>query len=346
MAKLPSRPTGFLALFATFLVVGGVAAVAFVAAPRTPSGQDQKPVPEAQKKASPYFPPFLAVDASVRLITDTAERTLAWPDDVKVLGQPLSTVRGVDVGTGEVAVLENGFVRSTSTAVRSPDGRRSAQSATHRQDATSSIEVRYGNESRSYVLRLSNGSGVRDAKPVGWWDDDTVAVFGLTTSTRDVYALDLTGTVRRVAQLPEFIEHVRVEDGAVWYVRVTPGEGLEQPAMPPTELHRVTPDGRDEAVVSESGEVITGYAILTPALLAYQTEKGGAVLVSDGKAVSLGKGMPLLFLNEEHLLIMRDGAVFMRHLDENAETPIPSITGPSAVFTLLRADIDETPKNP
>lgn len=336
---------GLLALFATFLVVGGVAAVAFVAAPRTPV-PEQQPPSDAPKKPSLYFPPFLTVDGSARLITESAERELAWPDDVKFLGQPLSTVKGVEVATGESVELENGFVRSSSTAVRSPDGRRSAQSATHRQDATGSIEVRYGNDARSYVLRLPDGSGVRDAKPVGWWNDDTVAVFGLSTSTRDVFALSLTGTVRRVAQLPEFIEHVRVEDGAVWYVRVTPGEGLEQPAMPPTELHRVTMDGRDEAVVSEEGDVIARYVVQTPTVLAYQTEKGNLVLVSGGKAESLGRGTPVLFLNEEHLLILRDGALFMRHLDESTETPLPTVGSGSAVFPLLRANVDEMPKNP
>jgi len=349
MKKVPPKSKGYLALFATILVVAGVVAVAYVAAPQNPSKPPVALIPESPTSTAPG-PRLLIVDGlGARFVIDGKERPAKWPDDTAILGTPLSTLEGRDVLTGEPAYLLPEFVRATSSAgLRSPDSRRSLYPAPARKDGAGAIEYRYGTESRTYVLRLSNGKAVSNVVPIGWWDSDTMAATGYVTTSRIVFAITLTGETMPVATLPDTINAVRAEQNAVWYVAVQPGEGLESAPSPPSALHRVTQDGKDATVVEEPDRVILNYidTLISPEWfrVAYQTDDGHGVAISEhGDRVPIGLGMPLAFLDDGRLLLLRGESLLVKDPSTGKEEQVANAPGDDgAVFILPPQSVDGT----
>lgn len=328
MGRSPkAKPSGCLALLATFIVVSGVVAVAiFASTPKKVTlseGADQN---ETEKFL--FLPAYLVVDeGGARIISGEQERKLIWPDDIKLLGQTLSTLIGRDLESGADVFLENNFVVDLN--FHSPDGRHVATRAGMRQDGTSGIEIKYGNKVASHVLRLTDGSSVRDARPIGWFDNETVAIFGLATSTRAIYALNLSGNVRLIAQLPEFIEQIRVSEGYVWYIGVTPGEGLEGIPRPPSELHRLGLNGVDEVIVRSETDIIDAYA-------------------SRGQLISLKTSRenisPLIYLNDKFILLLEDEKYYVKNLETGNIYESGAAEKGASVFALPHASLDEIMK--
>lgn len=354
MKKAPPKPKGYLALFATILVVAGVVAVAFVAAPRKtaqPPKTDGKPQQATSTASGPAL--LIADGLGARFVIDGKERPAKWPYDTNLLGQPLSTLVGRHVLTGEPAYFLPEFVLATSSAgIRSPDGRRSLHSAPARRDGAGAVEVRYGSESHTYVLRLANGRAVKDVNPIGWWDSETMAATGYVTTTRILFSVNLSGVVEQIAVLPDTINFIRAENGSVRYVEVRPGEGLESEPRPPSSLHRVSRDGTEEVVAEESDRIILGYVTKEPQGIsgtrgiAYQTDDGRAISIGeDGHTKDLGSGMPLGFTDDSRVVLKRGAELIAVYDMTGEEWRVADAPGDDgAVFVIPSPAVDASPE--
>ncbi|MEO5927104.1 MAG: hypothetical protein ABIO72_00350 [Patescibacteria group bacterium] len=338
MKKTLSRPNGYLALFATFLVVGGVVFAAVLATPTINPDSKVPNLPESPvTTATPTSTGgILVVDHSgAMLYQKEGSRPLSWPDDVKLLGRALSQMEGVDAKTGEHVYLTTGFVRATSTGIHSPDGRRALFPSPARADGTGSVEIRLGNEKQTIVLRVGS-KGVKDVMPLGWWDAETIAVTGRVTSTRMIYAATLAGEVTPIAIIPDNAADFSFEAGSMWYVTLQPGAGLESPPGPPSELHRLSRRDKDVVLATETTHVISVFIPFISSA-AYQTDAGDLTLLSntDVTEIPLGKGTPLAFIDATHLVIRRDGHLIKKDaITGLEETVLDMIPDGAAVFVV------------
>ncbi len=358
MKKRPtSSGNGFLGLFTTLLVVAGVIAVAYIAAPHdvknppksdstsgAPAGSTEpasaKPNPSV---ATSSVPPFLLMNGSgMQLITPSNTKTLKGSADLHGLTEALTDLRGVDVATGQSANVQDMAGFSTTTDARSPDGKRVATIATHKSDGTSTLNVKTADDQlKSFALRLKNGTGIRDVKLLGWWDAQTIAVYGVATTSRALYRVDLLGVVQPVSQPPDFIEQLKLIDGNAWYIEVTPGAGLEQADQAPTTLHRVTSAGVDSVVADEPAAVITSFSIHSTSLLAYQTDDSVAHLISQDRASTIGNGTPLVFLDDTHLVLRREQNLIVHNLATSTDEPLPPTASHDILFALPSSILTE-----
>lgn len=343
-----SSLSGVLALGVTVFVVMGVSAVAFLTAPSSLKKSMGTVTTSTAQRASTQSsaPRFFVLDAAgVHLLSaDGGEtpRLLKMPKERNV---NLAMLQGIDVATGFPVVMGTSTQPLPSAEKRSPDEKRVASIAPRRADATSALMIQGGASAQTIVLRLPNGDGIRDAQVLGWWNSQSVAIFGLATSSRALFAADLSGTVRLVAHVPGYIERVRAEKDSVWFVEVTPGPGLEQPDQPPTKLHRLSDRGVDEIVAQEERSVIGSYVVQSRSMWAYQTDDGHVRLVSRDGVRSLGEGTPLLFLDASHLVLRRGNALVVRDLERMTDYRLPSFSDQAAVFGSSPSVIDEILKN-
>lgn len=349
MKKTPPGSKGYLALFATFLVVGGVVGVAYLESQSKGGPTKQTPSFLVATSTAKGDVSLLVVDGrGSRIVEDGTERPAAWPDDTNLLGAPLSTLVGRKVLTGEPAYLLPEFILATSSAgIRSPDGRRSLHPSPSRKDGAGVIEVRNGSESHAYVLRASGGRAVKDVVPVGWLDGETMAATGFVTSSRILFSVSLSGDVEQIAYLPDTISMVRADHGSVWYVAVQPGEGLESAPLPPSSLHRVQREGVDTGAVEESNRVILNFVTsVDMSKVAYGTDDGQAATVSDGATKSLGLGMPLSILDDGRILLLRGASLLVVDAATGAEKRIADAPGDDgAIFLIVPPAVDGTSKN-
>ncbi|MBU1348905.1 hypothetical protein KJ781_02455 [Patescibacteria group bacterium] len=348
MKKQPPASKGYLALFATFLVVLGVAGVAHLGSQSKDGAGPQGLSFQVATSTVIAGPSLLIVDGQgSRIIVDGVERPTVWPDDTSLLGTPLSTLVGRKVLTGELAYLLPEFVLATSSAgFRSPDGRRSAHRAPSRQDGTGVVRVRYGNEERTYVLRLADGHAITDVNPIGWWDSETMAVTGFVTSSRLLFAVSLAGDVEHVAFLPDTIDRVRAERGMIRYLRIEPGEGLESAPRPPSSLHSVSRDGMDTVVAEEAERIILRYVESADGVPAYETDDGEGVAGNLGATDRLGRGAPIGFLVDGRVLLVRGAELIAIDLSTGVVARIAEAPGDDgAIFPLLSSVVDGTPQN-
>ncbi|MFH1078315.1 MAG: hypothetical protein V1745_03505 [Patescibacteria group bacterium] len=347
MKKTPPGSKGYLALFATFLVVGGVVGVAYLGSQSKGGPAKQTPSIQVPTSTRASGVSLLVVDGrGSRIVENGTERSATWPDDTNLLGTPLSTLVGRKVLTGEPAYLLPEFVLATSSAgIRSPDGRRSLHPSPSRKDGAGVIEVRNGSESHAYVLRATGGRAVKDVAPVGWWDSETMAATGFVTSSRILFSVSLSGDVEQVAFLPDTISMVRADHGSVWYVAVQPGEGLESAPLPPSSLHRVQREGTNTVVAEETSRVILNFVMFVDmSKVAYATDDGQITVVSEGTTTSLGLGVPLGILDDGRVLLLRDSGLFVVDPATRAEERAADAPGDDgAVFLIVPPVVDGTP---
>lgn len=354
MSRRQKIRTNFpLAIFATLLIVGGVVLVTYVAS-QTPSAPSIASPALTAQHATSTSQAFLVVSAEgSRIVTGDVSTPFHFPDDAAKLGAPLSTLEGVRVSSGERVVLDaDAHVVLASDALRSPDGRRTLAAAPFRKDGVGTVFVRYGKETQELVLRLPDGTPIRSAIPVGWWDERTAAVTGVVTSTRAVFAVSITGSIERVAFLPDEFDHLSIERGAAWYTTETPGPGLEAQPMPPATMERIGRDGAHTIVATENAGLILSYVMNASGMVAYAIalQDGGAsrgAVVSDGNMQPVD-GVPLLVLKDGAMLLRRQNGKEMSQIIlvrvDGAEEVLSNLAGvPSdaAVFAL-----DEIHRNP
>ncbi|MBU1032809.1 MAG: hypothetical protein ABH820_02570 [Patescibacteria group bacterium] len=345
-----------VALITTLLIVGALVLLTYMNSDSASLSASIKVKPTGVNTETAHHTAVLMVDdQGARIFVNGSSRELTWPDDIKLLGQPLSTLQGRDTQTGEPVYLTTDFKRApTSLGMRSPDGRRTLHPAQPKEDGTGIFEIGYGDDKQSIVVRTANGQGVKDVLPIGWWDSETVALLGLSTSSRAIFAVNLTGGVRQVANFPDTAERAIAWSGNVWYVTATLGQGLEDPLGPPSELHQVSFDGTYDLLSKESGRVIQ-YFVPSPNLqVAYQTEDGQITLArfkelgedEDRPSLPQGQGMPLGFLDEFRLVVRKGDQLLIKDIITGREDAIADLSSTEgAVFMLTNPYIDEIIEN-
>lgn len=317
-----------LAIFATFLVVGGIAAVAYISslehtAVGKPAQTAQPPVVKTPVQTSTVD---WMTTSTLLLVSDQAATVMSL--DGKSQRLTLDAFRktfvttstlirdGVEAGSGSPASFAS-VVSPTQDgrSFPSPDRAETATLLAPKSDGAGVIGItKDGGAVQSIVLRLKNGTPLRDAQIYGWSGPDQLYVAGVIKGARWVYLTDTSGNLTEQGMLPDTAMTVVYRDGRFWYITVTPGPGLESPPMPPSELFTLEPglmDPPNRSWIKDQDHVITGFTFVGTGMMngeiAYVRDDGQAFIrVPGGTTTPIGKIRPLLFLDEDHLLL-RDG---------------------------------------
>lgn len=306
-----------LAIFATVLVVAGIAGAAYLSY--------KQPKPEA--KPAPAAPAPAATSAEAARPSGTV--VMANADSV-VLVYPsgkterLSTdafwaldkadrlpAEGSNAANGSGAFLLSPEQASgTRETFLSPDRRYIARLGEPKRDNAAALEIVQGREApQTIVLRDRRGKALTDTVLLGWIGPRTLAVLAVATSSRCLFAAELNGTLRQIAQVPDDIVYAEARGGAVWYATAQLGEGLESTPKGPSELHRVTSDGQDMLAARDDLRVFQVAVPDGKGHLMYTTDDGQSfyLTVGDEKTrLALGKRRPLGYFPDGNLLL-RDG---------------------------------------
>lgn len=286
-----------LVFFATALVVLGVAGAASLSSMRKPPATPS-PLPSRSSSVRPLLV-LVNESANTILFSDgSSERMTRAEFDARFPANK-RPIEGVNAANGSVVQFENEF--------RSPDGIRLARLETPKGDAASVVTIEQPQGSSSLVLRVGRFP-LRDARIHGWSDAQTLFVSALVTSTRAVFRVDIGGSVRKLATLPDTALFLEVQHGALWYITASPGEGIESEPAPPSEAHRIRADTGDDRVVREDSRLILHVVPSKNDAVAYLTDDGQVTFLPTAQTASkiaLGKRQPLLFLDDGRL-VMRD----------------------------------------
>lgn len=196
-----------------------------------------------------------------------------------------------------------------SGALMSPDGAYSAHLADPRADGATAIILRpVSGIERLLVLRKGN-EPLRDGAFAGWFDSHTMAIVAYTDAEKKLYAADLDGSVRAVATLPDTIVLSSMRAQSFWYMTAVQGAGIEVPPQGPSELHRVSVDGKDVLMARDEKRVIFGLLADEQGRIVYSMDDGSSVLaglnIPQGQ-LDLGKRRALGILPTGQL-ILREG---------------------------------------
>lgn len=317
-----------LAIFATFLVVGGIAAVAYISslehtAVIKPAQTGTPPVVKTPVQTSTVD---WMTTSTLLLVSDQSATVMSLDGKTQRLTLEAFTTDfittssrphdGVDAGTGSPVQFSSATgVPLTGVSVRSPDGMDEAVLLDPKSDGAGVIGIRKnGRATQTIVLRLKNGTPLRDVQVYGWSGPEQLYVTGVITNARWVYQADVSGALTAVGILPDTAMTVVYRDGRFWYITVTPGPGIESPPMPPSELFSMEPglmDPPNRSWIKDQDHIIAGFAFVGTGMMngeiAYVRDDGQAFIrVPGGTTTPIGKIRPLMFLDEDHLLI-RDG---------------------------------------
>ncbi len=327
------RFSTFLILLALFVAVGGLFLI------RRNSGD----LPAGETKTEE---PRVAAEDTWIMVND--EHTVrVWTLDGEEVEAPLGFERlesydrfiiGAHFTSGlPVGVRHDGRIDDVYR-VLSPDQSRQLQPAEPREDGAGAIEIRNGSDIATHVIRMDS-QPVRDVTPVGWWDDGHFAVIGRIGGERHALSVSIGGDVRDVSTIPDEAEHISAQSGALFYVTLTPGPGLESPPVPPSSLSQLSSDGETRTVTTFDDDSILQYLVdgsgEYPHLL--QTESGRAYAIDgEGSRSDLGDtDAILLFLDAKRVLIRRDSNLILLDIDTGAETKLGTHTGFDPIVTIL-----------
>lgn len=336
MSRRKSSGSGGRVLFATIVVIAGVVGVAWLASNNgslpgiisatsstlattsSSTHMDQKPAANV--------PAFAFVnDDSVTLVNPDGSQTRLT--DVAFASQVASSswpVWGASVANGQPATFPPAAYTSDNV---SPDGRVSAkvQSATD-QAADTVVFTEHGTTNR--VAVRAGGLAVRDLTPVGWLDATTMAVAGTAQGVRSIYAVSTGGTVKSIFVMPATAVWMQAADGYIWYADATPGEGIESPPAPPSNLHRIAKDGTDQLLLTLSSHVIQNAEVSADgSRVAFVRDDGTAAVIATANpsvVTELGRMQPVL-LTGDGVLLRSGFAVSYRSFTTGDTTNLGSV---------------------
>ena len=294
-----------LAVFATVIVVVGVAGTAYLTSltrgggsSATPNGSSAS-TPDGTKAGAPQPSRLVLLnDEGATILTENGkEQKMTLGQFAQLIASSGRPIEGVDVANGAAKWYQDQY--------RSADGTRLAHLTTAKSDGASVLEI--DSAATSSVVLRDGGNPLHDTRIHGWSaDGSAVYVSAVATSTREIYQVKADGEIRALAQLPDNLLSLEGWNGAVWYATATPGQGIESDPVPPSEIHRVDTSG-DTLMAHEDTKLVLSVVPGVSGMLAYLSNDGsGSVVMSNGDVKSLGEHRPLLFLHDGHLLI-RDG---------------------------------------
>lgn len=318
----PNKP---LAIFATFLVVVGVAAVVVMSsqfakldqAPRAAVSSTTSTVSNHDTSASGTAVLVNPLGVTLVHLGGSTERLTfdQFETRVPLAQQPYE---GSSVANGAPVYFRAApQATSTDVGIPSPDKRYVAKFDTPKSDGATVLElIRSTEKPRTFTLRTAAGQPLRDAYLLGWFDASRIAIAAIATSSRAVYSVSLQGASSHLVDLPDTTVAVNARAGAVWYLTAVIGEGIESSPTGPSEVHRVTIDGIDRFVARNERRVIV--SVIPDAFHSSSTQRV-ALTMDDGQSCllqeigrspsscpSIGKLRPLFFLPDGRLLV-RDG---------------------------------------
>lgn len=283
---------------------------------------------------------LVADQADVLLLdlSNLSRKPITWPDDVALLGEPLSQIKGVDGATGQEAWLNPGFIQASSTVFRSPDGRREARLNTEKRPAGGSVAITYGNSVNTMVLRLRDGRRVVEPQILGWLNKDELALSGKVTSTAAVYTLNLSGDLSRWSYLPSDAMSASLKNGRVYYLRKEIIQTQEPEPTVKSSLWRAYKDKPHEEVMTDQEHVIDFFMPLEQGLV-YTTDKQELYISYQDGLKSAGNGRPLMLIGPDAVLASDDQGLFL--LDYDGRRTDLGLNHECSVFFLSKVALDK-----
>ncbi len=303
-----------MVIFATFLVVVGIALDAYFSSQKPPATPLQTTKATASQK-TPATPlqatgPALLLqnaDAVTILGLDGKTQRLSLADFKSQVAEKYWPTEGSQAANGSVAYFLAAASSDSRQAFLNSDRSYTAALGIAKADGASVIEVAKGSDkAQQLVLRDKNGKPLSDASLLGWLDANSLVVSAVATTTRAAYTLNVDGNVRYLSALPDNVVYEEARAGAIWYATAQLGQGLESEPQGPSELHRVTADGADLKVARDALRV---FLVAVPSgadKLMYMMDDGAAYYQTIGgqsSRTALGKRRPLAFLPDGRLAL-------------------------------------------
>jgi hypothetical protein len=343
MRKAAWKPNKGLAIFATVFVVLGVLGAVYLSQDALPGGT--RGTVATSTAAGPrvsVLPLALVNDSAVTLITREGKQERLTTDQFKKrVPEKYWPVIGASVATGEETV----FHLPEQPAVlgqTSPDGLKIARMGPAKADGAAVLLItEHGNE-RSQVLRL-NSQPVQDAQVHGWFDASHIALSGFSKGERLALAVETNGRVQKLTTIPDTALSIIGRNGGLYYITGQQGEGIESQPVGPSELHRILLTGSDEVLAREADSVIQTLVTGEKGSLAYVRENGDSFVSSSGTSpVSLGRVRPLLFLNEQELLLRNTYKLEVLNIRTGTSTSLGEVPeGAVEAYPLPQLDVYE-----
>jgi hypothetical protein len=157
-------------------------------------------------------------------------------------------------------------------------------------------------------LRSGNGEAYGDARLAGAADETHVFVLA-SADVRKLLLVSRSGEIRSIYDVADYANALPTSDNHAWFATFVPGEGIESQPTGPSRLIRVSVSGIQETMAEES-RLIASVMPGPEGALAYRTDDGDVVAAAVGKRWS-GSGVPLLWLDENRLLLGQGRTVFL-----------------------------------
>ncbi len=157
-------------------------------------------------------------------------------------------------------------------------------------------------------LRTAKGVTLNEPVMVGMADEMHAFVMARATGNQ-LFLVSRSGDIRDVHDLPDFVNPLYSDDGNAWLASFVPGEGLESDPTGPSRLLRISSDGT-EAQVAEETQVIVSIVNGPSNAFAYR-KAGGDMAAISGDKQWIGPGLPLAWVDKDHLLLSQGRVLFM-----------------------------------
>lgn len=183
------------------------------------------------------------------------------------------------------------------------------------------------NDSWDVVLRNKQAAAYQNPTFLGLVDDSTVALQA-ELDGRFILFVGKDGEILEVYELPELFKVHGVYDGSVWLTTAILGEGLESDPEGPADVVRIN---RDEAIILQTEEQLIDQLIAHDSDSYAYRFSDGAYKARKGNFLWEGNGTPLLWLNEEELLVSQGSSLKKVHLTDSAQDTIGDLEAPASV---------------
>jgi hypothetical protein len=341
-----------LPVFATLFIVVGLAAIVL----SRPKDEVAEPTTNIASHLGATTTGAVTVlqtnDTGVRFLSDDGtihECPISWTD---VRMRRLSK-DGLDITAGDDQSHHVAFDCSTSDSMLprgllNASGTHGARMGAAKSDGAGVIIFSDGKNETEVVLRDAQSHPYRWSEfqddIVGWMDDGRLGVVVLQGDGRIALTVEPTGTISKLASLPEEAMQFAAAGGAFWYATVTPGPGIELGPRGPSELHRVQ-DGKDVIVAKDAEDAIEGLSAGPDHRFAYLA--AGTLFTGQEEAKNVGTGRPLGWTDDGTLMVARNGRLTLIAPDAASRTSgvatDTQVMVPDSASGAWRATLDAMP---
>jgi hypothetical protein len=371
-AKRPSPLQSLLPVIATIFVVGGVALIVRLA----PSRNTNQELDYASGPASESEIPetVVVIQSGSRLAINvkketTRQTTCDLPNGFVTVDRVTDEGIAIRSATGGHMLLNfscsalassNTVVPALPSSIAAVSaspvvivagipnsaGTRGAWLGSPKSDGAGTLRISDGKNVEEIVLRGKKSLAYRDAEIIGWIDDDHVALSALQGDARHIVLVEPLGRVNELVQVPEEAAAFSVGAGSVWYVTVTPGQGIESGPTGPSEVHRVSLNGEDRVAAHEEDvqaiESLTVRPNVPADPLPFAYRVGDRLIWSDasGTRTDLGSARALGWSADGGLIVARDRMIVSILTSGIRELNVPADADAAAAW-VITGHLDE-----